>query len=192
MKTLLTLTSGRFIKAYTLLVTFTIMVACGTQESAEKTAKSNAPSIDIHTVAITGNLSALKKHIEAGTDINQKSPFGGSSPLISAIVFGKIELAKALIEAGADLSIQNDEGSTALHSAAFFGHEEMVRLLLEKGIDKTIKNKMGATALESVSGPFKDVKMIYDLLGKQLGPLGLEMDYEQIEKARPAIAELLK
>ena len=150
------------------------------------------PQIDIHTAVITGNLEAVQQHIQAGTDLNEKDPFGGSSPLISAAVFGKPEIAKALIEAGADLNFQNKDGSTALHTAAFFCHPDIVRMLLDKGADKTIKNKFGVTPYQTVAGPFGEAKNSYDMMGTLLGPAGLKLDYPYIEKTRPEIAAMLK
>jgi ankyrin repeat protein len=166
----------------------------GNQEEGQSTAKTNVspPQIDIHTAVVTGNLEALKQHIAAGTDLNEKDPFGGSSPLISAAVFGKTEEARILIEAGADVNFQNNDGSTALHSAAFFCRPEIVKMLLDKGADKTIENKYEATAYQSVAGPFSEVKSSYDMMGKVLGPMGLKLDYPYIEKTRPEIAAMLK
>jgi hypothetical protein len=176
-----------------------IMASCSGQkkdseQEGQSTTKTNVspPQIDIHTAVVTGNLEALKQHIAAGTDLNEKDPFGGSSPLISAAVFGKTEEAKLLIEAGADLNFQNNDGSTALHTAAFFCRPEIVKMLLDRGVDKTIKNKFDATAYQSVSGPFSEVKSSYDMMGKVLGPMGLKLDYSYIEKTRPEIAAMLK
>jgi uncharacterized protein len=121
-----------------------------------------------------------------------KDPFGGSSPLISAAVFGKTEAAKLLLDAGVDINFQNNDGSTALHTAAFFCRPEIIKLLLDKKADKTIKNKFGGTALDNVSGPFAQMKDAYDMMGNVLGPLGLKLDYVYIEKTRPEIAEVLK
>jgi uncharacterized protein len=179
--------------------TLLIMASCSgekkdSEQEGQSTAKSNVspPQIDIHTAVVTGNLEALKQHIAAGTDLNEKDPFGGSSPLISAAVFGKTEEAKLLIEAGADLNFQNNDGSTALHTAAFFCRPEIVKMLLDRGVDKTIKNKFDATAYQSVAGPFSEVKSSYDMMGKVLGPMGLKLDYPYIEKTRPEIAAMLK
>jgi len=172
-----------------------IIFSCQTKEGASQNSKSSsvkAPDVDIHTAVVSGNKEALKQHIAAGTNINEKDPFGGSSPLISAAVFGKTEEAKILIDANADINFQNNDGSTALHTAAFFCRPEIVKMLLEKGADKTIKNKFGATAYESVAGPFKDLKSSYDMMGKVLGPMGLTLDYAYIEKTRPEIALMLK
>jgi len=185
--------------AITFIVALFLLVACMNQNDSAKQDRSSdaktkveAPKVDIHTAVVTGNLEALQQHIDAGTDLNKKDPYGGSSPLISAALFDKPELVKTLIEAGADLNFQNKEGSTALITAAFFGRPEIVRTLLDSGADKTIKNKYGATAYESVIAPFSEVKNTYDMMGKMLEPLGLKLDYAYLEKVRPEIATMLK
>jgi len=152
----------------------------------------SAPGIGLHEAAIMGNLEVIKLHITAGSNLDEKELSGGSSPLITAITFGKSDIALALIEAGADVNYKNNEGSTPLHTAAFFCHTEVVKALLEKGADKNIRNNAGSTALESVAGRFEEVKPIYDYLVTAFGPLGLELDFEQIKLSRPVIAEMLK
>ncbi len=162
------------------------------KESAEAQTITKPPSIDIHTATLMGDLDAIHQHINAGSDLNEREPSVGSTPLISAAVFGKTEVAKALIKAGADVNIQNNEGSTALHSAAFLCRMEIVEALLENGADKNLRNNYGSTALESISAPFDAVKPIYDIFSKDLGPLGLKLDYEYIESTLPVIAGLLQ
>jgi hypothetical protein len=173
-----------------------ILVSCKdtTRENGNATSQSNIkpPDVDLHTAVLTENLEAVKQHIAVGSDLNVKDPFGGSSPLITAALFGKTEMARILIDAGADINFQNKDGSTALHTAAFFCRPDIAKMLLEKGADKTIKNNFGATAYESMTAPFNDVKNIYDMLGKVLSPMGLKMDYAYIEKTRPEIAAMLK
>ncbi len=154
--------------------------------------KVKTPHVDIHTATFMGDMDAIRQHIEAGSDLNEKEPTVGSSPLISAAVFGKTEVARALIEAGADVNQQNNEGSTALHSAAFLCRKEIVGMLLDNGADKELKNNFGSTALESVAAPFDAVKEIYDLFSKDLGPLGFKLDYEYVKVTRPRIAEMLR
>jgi hypothetical protein len=174
-----------------------IIESCGSKAQDSETANSEvptvkAPDVDIHTAVLTNNLDALRQHLQAGTNINEKDPFGGSSPLISAAVFGKPEAAKILIDAGADVNFQNNDGSTPLHTASFFCRPEIVAMLLKKNADKSIKNKYGATAYESVAAPYNDVKSSYEMMEKVLGPMGLKLDYAYIEKTRPEIAALLK
>ena len=181
-----------------IVVSILIISSCGCkqQDSTDqvKAVKENVkpPNVDIHTATLLGDLDAIKQHIEAGTDLNAKEPAVGSSPLISAAVFGKTKIARALIEAGADVNLKNNEGSTALHSAAFLCRLEIVEMLLENGADKDVLNNYGSTAQQSVMAPFSDVKFIYDQFSKDLGPLGFKLDYDYVEATRPKIAELLQ
>jgi uncharacterized protein len=150
------------------------------------------PSIDIHGAVVAGDLEAVKQHIEAGTDINQKEAMSASTPLMSAVTFNKPKVVKALINANADLSVKNNDGSTALHTAAFFGRIDMVKMLLDAGADKTIKNNFGATPREIVLGEFKEMKPVYEMLSMQLQPMGFALDLNELEKARPVVAMMLQ
>ncbi|QIA08052.1 ankyrin repeat domain-containing protein [Draconibacterium halophilum] len=150
------------------------------------------PKVDLHSAIMSGNLEAVKQHVEAGTDINKKDQMSGSTPLISAVSFGRKEIAKELIDTGADLNLKNNDGSTALHSAAFFCHIEIVQMLMDANADKTLKNNFGATARESVLAPFADMKPIYEMMQHQLQPLGITIDLAEVEKNRPVVAMMLQ
>jgi len=155
--------------------------------------RATPPSVSLHEAAFQGNLEAIQQHIEAGSDLNEKDPVSGASPLIIAAVFGQIEVVRALIKAGADVNSRNNEGSTPLHTAAFFCRTEIVEALLDNGADKNARNNAGRTALESVAAPFDDVKDIYEYFRAMIfEPLGLELDYERIKMTRPKIAEMLR
>lgn len=164
-----------------------VVIGCG-----QKQTPSDAPSVGLHQAVIGGDLEAVRQHIAAGSDLNQKDPLSGASPLMTAATFGQTEVARALIDAGADLNSRNNDGATALHTAAFFCRTEIVELLLENGADASVRNNAGATALETVIGPFDDVKGIYDFLAEALRPLGLRLNYERIKATRPQIAEMLR
>ena len=68
---------------------------------------------------------------------------------------GHIEIARILIEAGADVNFQDWQGHTALMYASGARYSwlegninpEVVRLLLDAGADVNAKNKWGRTAL---------------------------------------------
>jgi len=177
------------------------LISCGssTNDSSKEQGSSSkekvtvkAPDTDIHTATFLGDLKSVQQHIEAGSDLDATEPTMGSTALISASVFGKTDIARALIKAGADINIQNKEGSSALHTATFLCRTEIVETLLAFDADKTLKNIYGYTALDGVSGSWEAVKPIYDEFAKAMGPLGLKLDYEQLEETRPTIAEMLR
>jgi NAD(P)-dependent dehydrogenase (short-subunit alcohol dehydrogenase family) len=157
---------------------------------AEATGEASVP--DLHMAALEDDLESLRQGITAGADVDEPEPGTGSTPLITAAMFGSTEVARALIEAGADVDAQNADGSTALITAAFMGRTDIVEALLEAGADRDIRNNAGSTALEAVTVPFESVRGIYDYLVTSLGPYGLELDYEELQRERPIIADMLR
>lgn len=183
----------------TLFLTLLLTSSCAqskkessSNDSAKTTKTVDKPSIDIHGAVLTGNLEAVKQHIEAGTDINKKEPMSGSTPLMSAATFNKPEIAKVLINANADLTVKNNDGGTALHTAAFFGRIKIVQLLIDAKADKTIRNNFGATPRETVMGDFAEIKPFYDMITQQLQPMGFTLDMDELQKARPVVAMMLQ
>ena len=174
-------------KTITSAIIISLLAAIGCQKQEE----AIAPRVSIHLAALQGRIDVIQQHIKAGSNLDEKDDYG-STPLIIAVSFDKTEVAKALIDAGADLTITNNDGSTPLHIAAFLCRTEIVQALLDKGADKNALNSFGNTALDSVSGPFEEVKEIYDAIAKGLKPFGLILDYERIKAARPKIAEMLR
>ncbi|KAA2219774.1 ankyrin repeat domain-containing protein [Maribacter flavus] len=175
------------------------LTGCGESANKEKvtTAVTNEksvpkPTMDLQTAILSNNAEVVEQHIASGTDINKKDAMSGSTPLITAVTFDKGNIAAKLIDAGADLTLKNNDGATALHVAAFFGRVEMVQLLIDANADKSLRNSFGATARESVMGPYNEVKPIYEMLQQQLAPMGLQLDLAEIEKTRPVIAMMLQ
>jgi len=168
--------------------------ACNDTNAYNKKNKSgiDKPEMNIHAAVLAGKLEVVRQHIKAGSNINEVEPLSGSTPLISAATFGKTDIAEALIQAGADLTITNNDGTTPLHSAAFFCRVEIVQLLIDVNADKTLRNNFGATPRETVIGPFSEIKPIYEMLQQQLAPLGMQLDMEQLEKTRPVIGMMLQ
>ncbi|MFC1842891.1 ankyrin repeat domain-containing protein [Candidatus Dependentiae bacterium] len=72
-----------------------------------------------------------------------------SSPLIANIIFGeKIEIAKLLIENGANVNFQTCNGQTPLMLAITKNKLELVRLLIEKGADVNTQAKIEMASLK--------------------------------------------
>jgi len=99
-----------------------VLVGCGeSQQSAPtpelkpiaRVAGAKAPDSSIHTVAISGNIEAVRQHIAAGTDVNAKTP-QGFTPLQMAAWNDLNEVAELLIANGADVNVKNEDGETLL------------------------------------------------------------------------------
>lgn len=164
--------------------------------------KNNDPTIELsspispsgtnlHEAAIRNDLAAVEQSIANGVDLDVPDPASGSNPLMTAIVFGRTEIALALMEGGADVNFQDKGGSTPLHAAAYFCRPELVKALLDHGANRSIRSRDGLTPLEVVSGPFEDARAGYDYFQETLGPLGLKLDYDYLQRTRPEIAQLL-
>ena len=176
--------------------TVTIIEEGGEKEDIYKRTTGESPDSSLFEAAVTGNLEAVKQHIAAGTDLNQRdpNPVGSKgSALHAAAAFGYTEVAVALIEGGADVNQKDKEGQTPLHMAALFSYPKIAQALLNNGADKSIKDNDGQTALEMVEFPWSIVKGIYELLdGIIFKPAGKPLDYNRIQKTRPQVAAIIR
>jgi hypothetical protein len=147
-------------------------------------------SIDIWTAASEGNRDEVTRLLTAGISVNAQQAGSGLTPLNMAAVFGQTEIAKLLLEKGADVSIANGDGNTALHIASFFAYTELVELLLEKGASVGVKNGRGETPLYVVSANWSpQLEETYKSIGDLIG---IELNLARIKQTRPKIAILLR
>jgi len=153
--------------------------------------QQETPAVSLHMAALTGDVETVRRQAAAGADLDAKDAFG-STPLIIAATFGRPEVAHVLMEAGADLDLPNDEGATPLHTAAFLCRGDIVRDLLDHGARKYVRDHAGNTPWEAVSGPFEEVRDIYETLQRGLAPLGFTLDFAEIRQRRPAMAAMLR
>ena len=89
--------------------------------------------------------------LDEGADTNTTCP--GRIPLLEPLVIwdganphAKDQLRR-MVNAGADLEVQNSSGQTVLLTAIEYGKEDMAKLLLELGADFNAADKFGTTAL---------------------------------------------
>jgi len=85
--------------------------------------------------------AVVARLIAAGADVHRTGT-NGWTPLHMAAAWGRVEKARLLIDAGADVNRRTeiDAGETPLMEAAHGGHPETVRLLLERGADPTLRD----------------------------------------------------
>ena len=102
----------------------------------------------IWLAAYTGNVAAVKFHIDSEVDVNQRNDESGATLLTVVALLDHQELAALLIDAGADVNARNTgDGGTALHAAAFVGRADIVELLLDSGADPRAVSDSGGTPL---------------------------------------------
>ncbi|KAJ5364609.1 uncharacterized protein N7496_010322 [Penicillium cataractarum] len=75
----------------------------------------------------------------------------GQTPLLAAISKGNNTLAKLLIDLGADINEQNEQGHSALSLAARVDNVVLMQTLLDKGANVNAANMSGATPLHEAS-----------------------------------------
>ena len=140
------------------------------------TESSPPPIMDIWAATSQGDLDTVKRHLADGTDIDAAFvapgiPASGATPLHMAILFDQREVARFLIDKGANINaLAKDEyGGTPLHWAAALGRVEIARQLIDAGANVNLRDKNGYTPLDATT-------------------------YEQFSesKSRLAIAELLR
>jgi ankyrin repeat protein len=70
-----------------------------------------------------------------------------STPLVYAVMFGRTECAKLLIQAEADVNICDLDQRSPLHHAARNNQRECARMLIRKGADMDVQDSRGITPL---------------------------------------------
>ncbi|PUE33007.1 hypothetical protein B9Z35_05650 [Limnohabitans sp. Jir61] len=100
----------------------------------------------------------LAKHTQ--TQVNVQN-LAGETPLMLAAITNHLELAKLLIERGADV---NKPGWTPLHYASTRGHREMMRLLLdnEAYIDSEAEDGTTPLMMAAYGAPALAVKLLLE------------------------------
>ena len=85
-----------------------------------------------------GSTTALL--ITEGADVNLADGNRGNTPLMGVVFKGYDAIARALIDAGADVNKRNHAGQTALMMAALFGRDAIVDMLLRAGADASARD----------------------------------------------------
>ncbi|BDU55515.1 MULTISPECIES: ankyrin repeat domain-containing protein [unclassified Limnohabitans] len=100
----------------------------------------------------------LAKHPQANLNVQNQL---GETPLMLAAINNHLELAKVLIQRGAEV---NKTGWTPLHYAATRGHREMMRLLLDNDayIDSESANGTTPLMMAAYSAPPLAVKLLLE------------------------------
>lgn len=129
-----------------------------------------------------GDVNKVQDLLDKGADINEWN-FG--TALIYAASENRLEIAKLLIDKGADMNALGKNGWTALGCAAAEGYGDMVDLLIGKGADidravegmKTMVEWVGGASAKAAAKIVNGMGMVYSRAGMALYSSG------QYEKA---------
>jgi len=192
-------------KKYFLTPIIVLIALCGGEnadvtennESVETTVSLSVeePTIDLITAVIDDDLETVNQHIAYGSDLNVQDETFSNTPLNFAGIYGLTDIANALIDAGADLNLINDDNFTPLCNAAAWGHTSVVTILLDAGADlsaKCFETQIGVSVSLSIAigAPYSDyIKSLYVDHGEKYN---IPYDETKIIDGREKVIELLR
>ena len=192
-------------KKYFLTPIIVLIALCGGEnadvtennESVETTVSLSVeePTIDLITAVIDDDLETVNQHIAYGSDLNVQDGTFSNTPLNFAGIYGLTDIANALIDAGADLNLINDDNFTPLCNAAAWGHTSVVTILLDAGADlsaKCFETQIGVSVTLSIAigAPYSDyIKSLYVDHGEKYN---IPYDETKIIEGREKVIELLR
>ncbi len=96
-----------------------------------------------------GHLEAVRALIAAGADIHgtARNTFK-VQPIHAAAASRNLDIMRAVLEAGADPNIPQQQGFLPLHEAATNGNREMAELLVKHGANPRLANDAGKTSID--------------------------------------------
>ncbi len=108
----------------------------------------------LYLATIRNDEALVQKLLEKGANPNLADNAGATPLNEVCYASGNVNIAKMLIEKGADVKLKEKKGGTALiyiasnNNISASKRQEIVKLLLEKGADKSAKDISGKTALD--------------------------------------------
>mmetsp|Transcript_21604 Transcript_21604/g.52005 ORF Transcript_21604/g.52005 Transcript_21604/m.52005 type:complete len:288 (-) Transcript_21604:1661-2524(-) len=119
--------------------------------AAEAEATPEAPPPALWMASRNGEVGEVRELIEHGAEIEERGSPDWYTPLLATAHCGQREVARVLLELGADISVVDKWGMTPLHVASLQGHDDVALVLLEHGAKISAQDNYGEMPLHSAS-----------------------------------------
>lgn len=103
--------------------------------------------------ADAAGVATVEVLVRAGADLDAISGPSRCAPLHMAARRGSLAIAKALLDHGADIEVEDSKGETPLRRAVNCGKPPMVALLLARGANPDSPDHNGRTPRDAARGP---------------------------------------
>ena len=105
------------------------------------------------TACRKGDVPALTEMLAGGREVLSAVVDGDRrSGLHFAAALGNLDMTRLLVEAGADVDLQDKEGYTPMHMAAGYSHTAPMGILLEAGANPEVRDKTGRDVVRLIEG----------------------------------------
>eukprot|EP00730_Choanoeca_flexa_P006526 TRINITY_DN12169_c2_g2_i5.p1 TRINITY_DN12169_c2_g2~~TRINITY_DN12169_c2_g2_i5.p1 ORF type:complete len:888 (+),score=255.09 TRINITY_DN12169_c2_g2_i5:75-2738(+) len=109
---------------------------------------AKASGSELHKAAASGDSEAVAAllDVETGSALVDPVKADGTTPLITAVMHGQLDVVKVLLEQGADTEKVGINGATALHVAASMGYADIITELLDNGANVNVRHKFAGSS----------------------------------------------
>jgi ankyrin repeat protein len=121
--------------------------------------KRMADQMEFFEAVKEDNVAAVRSYIDDGNDVDARVPEGvsdfvcGVTALMIAALNNRSDLAKLLVDVGANVDVQASNGLTALSAASAEGYTDIMKLLIEANAELDAKDGVNLwTPLMDASG----------------------------------------
>lgn len=132
-------------RAQILLQMLTVLALC-VPISAVHAARALSVEPAITMAVRVHDLNRVLGLLAAGANVNERDEGMEQTPLMRAAQVGDMAIARILLDHGAAVNAQDDEGMTAFMFAVKRGNTPLMRLLLDKGASLNARTAEGVTA----------------------------------------------